>query len=145
MSLVWHFLYFPVHKGNVTRFLKVQMQFGKEKFQLPSLRKLAKQKAIKHFSQVKQLPMCWDFYRKKHKADVSHWKCSALAAHLNIMLLQPSVIGEGDKIPCLCLRHKMCKSNILSHFFGLIFCCYVNVYNFKMYITKSLVIKIWNT
>ncbi len=66
MSPVWHFVCFSVHKENITGFLKVQIQFWKEKFHLPSLRKLAKQKAIKRFSQVKQMPLCWDFYCKKN-------------------------------------------------------------------------------
>lgn len=41
-----------------------------------------------------------------------------LAAHLNIMLLQPSVLGKTDKTSCLCLRHKCARETFLAIFFS---------------------------
>lgn len=80
-------------------------------------------------------------FRRSHwsqDVDVTQWNCMALAAHLNIMLLQPSVIGEKDKIPCLCPRHKMCKRYVHRIFFFFqTHCCCVIRHNFVWCIRKS--------
>lgn len=55
--------------------------------------------------------------RWRQDVDATQGKCMALAALVNIMLLQTSVIGEKDKILCLCLWHKMCKTNMCRKIF----------------------------